>query len=80
MESASPEHSSEQPPGHIANLVGLVITAMTLTLPLYAISNFSAAEIAAPQQPASLSARLDQPMLPQGQSLSYQKTVKAKAQ
>lgn len=71
MESASPEHSSEQPPGHIANLVGLVITAMTLTLPLYAISSFSAAEITVPQQPASLSARLDKPALPQGQSLSY---------
>ncbi len=71
MESASPEHSSEQPPGHIANLVGFVITAMTLTLPLYAISNFSTAEIILPQQPSSLSARLDKPLLPQGRNLAY---------
>ena len=80
MEPASPEHSSEQPPGHIANLVGLVITAMTLTLPLYAISNFSTAEVIVPQQPASLpaslSVRLDKPALPQGQSLSYQEPQK----
>lgn len=49
MESASPEHQSEQPPGHIANLIGFAIAATTLTLPLYAISNFSAAEITVPQ-------------------------------
>ncbi len=76
MESASPEHSSEQPPGHIANIVGLVITAMTLTLPLYAISSFSPAEVSVPQPPASLSVRLDKPALPQGQSISYQEPQK----
>gem|GEM_PF-2591250 len=57
MESASPEHQSEQPPGHIANLVGLVIAAMTLTLPLYAISTFSTAEMPVPPPPSSLSMR-----------------------
>ena len=41
MESASPEHSPDQPPGHIANLIGVLITTLTLTLPLYAISNFT---------------------------------------
>ncbi|MEL6779743.1 MAG: hypothetical protein AAFO06_21095 [Cyanobacteria bacterium J06597_16] len=50
MESASPEHQSEQPPGHIANFVGIVIATMTLTLPLYAISNFNTAEATVPQQ------------------------------
>ncbi|MEM6867581.1 MAG: hypothetical protein AAF528_04290 [Cyanobacteria bacterium P01_C01_bin.121] len=54
MESASPEHQSEQPPGHMANLVGVLIATMTLTLPLYAISNFNTAGIDAPQQPSSL--------------------------
>ncbi len=57
MESASPEHQSEQPPGHIANLIGFVIATMTLTLPLYAISNFNTAEITVPQPSSSLSMR-----------------------
>lgn len=57
MESASPERQSEQPPGHIANLIGFAIATTTLTLPLYAISNFSTAEITVPQQPTSLSLR-----------------------
>ncbi|MBE9063596.1 hypothetical protein [cf. Phormidesmis sp. LEGE 11477] len=55
MESASPEHSSEQPPGHIANLIGVLITTLTLTLPLYAISNFKAIEVEIPQQSQTLS-------------------------
>jgi len=50
MESASPEQPSEQPPGHVANFVGIVIATMTLTLPLYAISNFNTAEVSAPQR------------------------------
>jgi hypothetical protein len=54
MESASPEHPSEQPPGHIANLIGIVIATITLTLPLYAISNFNTAEVTVPQQPSAL--------------------------
>ena len=41
MESASSEHQSEQPPGHMANLVGVVIAAITLTLPLYVVANFN---------------------------------------
>lgn len=41
MESASSEHQSEQPPGHMANLVGIVIAAITLTLPLYVVANFN---------------------------------------
>ncbi|MGC1306509.1 MAG: hypothetical protein WA885_04710 [Phormidesmis sp.] len=53
MESASPEHPAEQPPGHIANFIGIVIAMMTLTLPLYAISAFDAAE-AVPPQPSPL--------------------------
>lgn len=53
MESASPEHRSEQPPGHIANLVGIVIAMMTITLPLYAISNFNTAAEATVRQPQS---------------------------
>ncbi|MEL6493328.1 MAG: hypothetical protein AAFV85_18410 [Cyanobacteria bacterium J06634_6] len=54
MESASPEHQSEQPPGHIANFVGVLIAMMTLTVPLYAISNFTTADIAVPQQSSTL--------------------------
>lgn len=55
MESASPEHQPEQPPGHIANIVGIVIAVMTLTLPLYAISSFNTAEAdPVPQQPSPL--------------------------
>ncbi|MGB3669907.1 MAG: hypothetical protein WA783_19295 [Phormidesmis sp.] len=57
MESASPERQSEPPPGHVANFanfVGVFITIVTLTLPLYAISNFNTAGIAAPQQPSTL--------------------------
>ncbi|MEL6159350.1 MAG: hypothetical protein AAFR18_09045 [Cyanobacteria bacterium J06627_32] len=54
MESASPEHQSEQPPGHIANLVGVLIAMMTLTLPLYAISNFNTAQANVSQQPTQL--------------------------
>jgi len=50
MESASPEHPAEQPPGYIANLVGVLITTLTLALPLYAISNFKTIEIEIPQQ------------------------------
>ena len=50
MESASPEHPSEPPPGHIANLIGLAIATATLTLPLYAVSNFNAAQAEVPQQ------------------------------
>lgn len=50
MESASPEQPSEQPPGHIANFVGIVIATMTLTLPLYAVSNFNTAEVSTPQR------------------------------
>ena len=50
MESASPEHPSEPPPGHLANLVGLAIATVTLTLPLYAVSNFNAAQAEIPQQ------------------------------
>ncbi|MEM9091966.1 MAG: hypothetical protein AAGC93_24920 [Cyanobacteria bacterium P01_F01_bin.53] len=57
MESASPEHQPEQPPGHIANFVGIVIATMTLTLPLYAISTFSTAEATVTQQPSPLSLR-----------------------
>ena len=54
MESASPEHPLEQPPGHIANFVGVLITTLTLTLPLYAISNFKTVEVEIPQQSAAL--------------------------
>ena len=50
MESASPEHPSEQPPGRIANLVGIAIALATLTLPLYAVSTFNAAQAQVPQQ------------------------------
>ncbi|PZO51433.1 MAG: hypothetical protein DCF15_14900 [Phormidesmis priestleyi] len=50
MESASPEHPSEQPPGHIANLIGILIATLTITLPLYAISNFNASQAVVPQQ------------------------------
>ncbi len=53
MESASPERPSEPPPGHIANLVGLAIATVTLALPLYAISNFSAAQAEVPQPSSS---------------------------
>lgn len=54
MESASPEHQSEQPPGHMANLIGVLIVMLTLTLPLYAVSNFNTAEVNRNQQPSSL--------------------------
>jgi len=54
MESASPEHQSEQPPGYIANLIGVLIAMVTLTLPLYAISNFNTAEVTRNQESSSL--------------------------
>ncbi|MGB7084724.1 MAG: hypothetical protein WBD47_04165 [Phormidesmis sp.] len=54
MESASPERQPEQPPGHIANFVGVVIATMTMTLPLYAVSSFNAAQANVPQQSSSL--------------------------
>lgn len=59
MESASPEHPAEQPPGHVANFVGVLITMLTLTLPLYAISNFKTIEIEIPpqSQPAFIKAQ-----------------------
>ena len=60
MESASSEHQPEQPPGHVANLIGIVIAAITLTLPLYAISNFNAAQATASQQSSSLYLRANQ--------------------
>ncbi|WP_157620262.1 hypothetical protein [Synechococcus sp. PCC 7335] len=60
MESASPEHSPEQPPGHIAHLIGLLITTLTLTLPLYAISNFRAIEVEIPRQPQTLSMKAEE--------------------
>jgi len=55
MESASSDHQSEQPPGYMANLIGVVIAAITLALPLYAISNFNAAQATVSQQSSSLS-------------------------
>jgi ABC-type phosphate/phosphonate transport system permease subunit len=55
MESASPEHQSENPPGHLANFIGIVIAALTLTLPLCVILNFTATEVSVPHQPASVS-------------------------
>lgn len=58
MESASPERQSEQPPGHIANLIGFAITITTLALPLYAISNFSAAEVTVQPPPSTYSMRV----------------------
>lgn len=54
MQSASPEHQPEQPPGHIANCIGALIAMTTITLPLYVISNFNAAGIHAPQQSSYL--------------------------
>lgn len=41
----------------MANLIGIVIAAITITLPLYAISNFNASQANASQQSSSLSLR-----------------------
>lgn len=59
MESASPDRPSEPPPGHLANLIGLAIAMLTLTLPLYAVSNFNAAqaEVAQPSSSAFMRAQ-----------------------
>lgn len=54
MESASPEHPAEQPPGYISSFIGVVIAMLTITLPLYAISNFDTVEADVPQQPSPL--------------------------
>ena len=62
MESASSEHQSEQPPGYMSNLIGLVIAAITIALPLYAISNFNAAQAIPSQQSSSLSLKAAKPV------------------
>ncbi|MEL6351737.1 MAG: hypothetical protein AAFR58_08230 [Cyanobacteria bacterium J06627_28] len=60
MESASPEHQPEQPPGYFANAIGVLIATMTITVPLYAISNFNMADSQSTQQPSSLFMRVQE--------------------